>query len=261
MARRRIKKTYKQQQRELEETPDVVEEQLWSLSDWMEEHWRPVVAVLGGVTLLWGAVGLFQMYSASSERSSALETAPVFAALNQPVYEPPEGQVGEDPNKPVGPTYGSEKERADAVLKAAGASPGELVALLAGAAKGRKGDWAGQLKAVDAALATHGDGPMGAALQQQRAAALTALGKHAEAAAAWAKVLAAAQTKVAKALANVRIGDLHNPTVGGKAADAAKAKAAYSAAMKVLAGKDGKAPSDGDEAFLYTDARLKTARL
>ncbi len=260
MARRRIKKTYKQQQRELEETPEYVEEQLWSMSDWMEENWRPVVAVLGAVTLLWGGVGLYQMYAASSARGAAAASAPVFAAMNQPVYAPPADLQGEDPNKPFGESYATEGDRAAAVIKAAGSADSPAVALLVGAAKGRSGDWAGQLATVDAALAIYGADALAGALHEQRAAALTGLGKHADAAAAWAKVAAVAQTKVGKAFAQVRIGDLYNAAAGSKAADAGKAKAAYASAMKELADA-GKAPTKGVEAFLYTDAHIKSAQL
>ncbi|MCO4760651.1 MAG: hypothetical protein KC502_04060 [Myxococcales bacterium] len=260
MARRRIKKTYKQQQREIEETPEYVEEQLWSMSDWMEENWRPVVAVLGAVTLLWGGAGLYQTFSASSGESAAAASAPVFVAANQTVYAPPADQQGEDPNKPFGPSYASEAERSAAVIATEGSADTPATALIVGAAKGRKGDWAGQLKTVDAALAAYGDNAVATALHGQRAAALTGLGKHAEAAKAWATVAAATSTKVGKGLAQVRIGDLHNAGAGGKAADAGKAKAAYAAAMKVLA-VDGKAPTSGAAAFLYADARIKSAQL
>lgn len=260
MARRRIKKTYKQQQRELEETPEFVEEQLWSMSEWMEENWRPVVAVIGAVTVIWGGIGLYQIYAESSAEAASAESAPVFAALNQPVYEPPKDLKGEDPNKPLGDSYASEAERAAAVMAAAKGAKGTPVELLAGAIKGRTGDWAAQLKAVDAALAKVGDAPLALALQEQRALALAGLGKHADAAAAWAKVAAGTQTAVGKALAQLHMGDLYNPNTGSKAADAAKAKAAYGAAMKALAAS-GKAPKEGVEAFIYTDARIKSARL
>ena len=260
MARRRIKKTYKQQQRELEETPEFVEEQLWSMSEWMEEHWRPVVAVIGAVTIIWGGIGLYQIYAASAAEGASAASAPVFAALNQPVYEPPADVQGEDPNKPLGASYGSEAERINAVLTASKRGGDFASALLAGAVQGRKGDWAAELKAADAALAKFGDTALAGALQQQRALALTGLGKQAEAAAAWAKVAASAQTSVGKALAQVRIGDLYNGAAGSKIADANKAKAAYGAAMKALA-TSGKAPKEGVEAFIYTDARIKSARL
>lgn len=260
MARRRIKKTYKQQQRELEETPEIIEEQLWSMSDWMEENWRPVVAVLSAVTVIWGGIGLFQIYSESASRNESATGAAVFSVMNLPVYEAPADQEGEDPNKPEGPTFATEAARSAAVIKAASADDSATVAVIVGAAKGRKGDFAGQLTIVDAALAAHGDSALAGSLQQQRASALTGLGKHAEAAAAWGKVAAASQTKVGKALAQVRIGDLFNAATGSKAADATKAKAAYGAAMKALA-ESGKAPKQGAEAFIYADARIKSAQL
>lgn len=105
---KRVRKTYKQRQRELD-TPEVVEETLWSLSDWMEANWKPIVMGLGALTVVWGGIGVVQMISASSERSAAESSANVFSALNKPVYEKPADLEGEDPNKPLGETFGSEK--------------------------------------------------------------------------------------------------------------------------------------------------------
>lgn len=259
MARRKIKKTYKERQREIAETPEYVEEKLWNLSDWMEENWRPVVGGLGALVLIWGGIGVYQQLASSSSDAAAAATAPVFEALSRPVYVTPEGVTGEDPNRPRGPIFGSEAARADAVLAATKGADDGAAALLAGAAKGRKGDWAGQLAGVDAALGKFSDPSIKAALQQQRAAALTGLGKKAEAAKAWGDVAASAKSNVNKAIAHVNVGDLHHPANGG--GDATKAKAAYAAAMKALGGKDGKAPKDGVPAFIYADAKLKSAQL
>ena len=263
--RRRIRKTYKQKQKEVAEVPEieVIEEQLWSLSEWMETNWRPVVAALGIVTVLWGGAGLYQILSERSARSTAAANAPVYAAAARRVYTPPEGLTGEDPNKPLSPTFASEKERAEAVVAAGSGLEGAakpFAEVVVGAAKAELGQADAQLAAIDAALATAGDSPIALGLQAQRASALMALGKADEAAATWAKIAETAPTAALKALAQVRIGDLANPRLGAKAGDAGKAKAAYTAAVAALA-EGGKAPSEGNAAFLHAEAKLKLAQL
>lgn len=263
--RRRIKKTYKQKQKEVDEIPEieVIEEQLWSLSEWMEANWRPVVAGLGVVTVLWGGIGLYQILSERSARSTAAANAPVYAAAMRQVYTPPENLQGEDPNKPLSPSFASEKERAEAVVAAGTGLEGSakpLAEVVVGAAKGQLGQADAQLAAIDAAVAAAGESPIALGLQVQRASALTALGKADEAAAAWAKVAETAPTAVLKGLAQVRLGDLVNPRLGAKAGDAGKAKAAYTAAVAALA-EGGKAPTEGNAAFLHAEASLKLAQL
>lgn len=261
--RRRIKKTYKQQQKEIIEEPEIIEEQLWSMSEWMEAHWRPIVAGLTAVTVIWGGVGLYQIVAERSARSTAAANAPVYAAAMRQVYTPPEGLTGEDPNKPLSPTFASDKERAQAVVAAGTGLEGAakpLAEVVVGAAKGTLGEAEAQLASIDAALAQVGDSPVALGLLTQRASALSALGRADEAAAAWAKVAEAAPTAAMKALAQLRLGDLVNPRLGAKAGDAAKAKAAYTAAVAALA-EGGKAPSEGNGAFLHAEASLKLAQL
>ncbi len=259
---KRVRKTYKQRQRELE-TPEVVEETLWSLSDWMEANWKPLVMGLGALTLLWGGIGLFQMFSQSSERSKAETTAAVFTAAGRPVYVKPADLDGEDPNKPLGPSFASEAARADAVIAAAGAAGDDhtaLVGVVTGAAKGTKGDIAGQLAAIDAALKDAGDSALAVPLNEQKASALTELGKTAEAAGAWQKVAAGASTVFGKAHALIRIGDLYNANTGATKADPAKAKASYGKALAALK-VNKKAPEKGPLAFLHAEAESKLKSL
>jgi len=260
---KRVRKTYKQRQRELD-APEVVEEKLWDLSDWMEANWRPVVGALAAVTVVWGAIGVFQMVTESSEQASAEATAGIFKALAQPVYVKPDGVEGEDPNKPIGPTYGSEKARADAVLaevaKAEGGEAAALIGVVEGAAKARAGDHAAQVGKLDAALGDSKDSALGAALLQQKASALVAQGKSSEAAAAWQKVADSSKTPFSKAHALIRVGDLYNGRAGAKSADAAKAKAAYGKAVTATK-SDGKAPEKGALAFLHAEAQTKLAGL
>ncbi|HAN31304.1 MAG TPA: hypothetical protein DCQ06_06860 [Myxococcales bacterium] len=230
------------------------------MSDWMEANWRPVVGALGALIVIWGGFGMYQQMADSSAVAAAEATSPLFETLNRPVYEAPENLQGEDPNRPRGPFFASESARADAVLAAASkAGDDPVLQLLVGAAKGRKGDWQGQLTSVDSALKGCDDPAMKLALQQQRATALSALGKKADAVTAWTEVAKGAPTKVAKAIAHIQMGDLQSPA--GGAGDTGKAKAAYEAAMKVLASKEGKAPKQGAEAFYYADAKLKSAQL
>ncbi len=259
---RRVRKTYKQKQRELE-APEIIEEQLWSLSDWMESNWRPVVGVVGGVALLWGALGLYQIMSASSSRSDAQKTAGVFEAVGRSIYNPPADLKGEDPNKPLGATWSSEKDRAAAMVAAGAGAEGEangLVDVLIAAGKARQGDYAAQLAAIDKSLPGQQGAALEVSLREQRAAALTGLKRYDEAAAEWQKVATLTPTAFGKASAQVHVGDLYSPNVGIGKADAAKAKAAYQAAVKAARVGD-KDPGDGALAFVFADASTKLSGL
>ena len=76
---RRARKSQKELSREALE-PEIVEQRLWTLSDWMEKHWRPVLGGLAVVSVAWGAVGIYQIYSAHRERTRADSTAAVSAS-------------------------------------------------------------------------------------------------------------------------------------------------------------------------------------
>lgn len=267
---RRIRKSRKEQQRELE-APEIVEQKLWSLSEWMEQHWRPVLAALVGISVLWGAVGIWQIVASSSEQHKADGTAAIFAQAAMPVNPPAEKKEGEDPaaaaeaekqkaDEP--PSFPSDAARAEAVLKAATpeAKKDPLVGVLVGGAQAVQGDFAGQLAAVDAALASVTGQALELPLRVQRATALAALGRTADAAAEWTKVQALDPTTFGKALAQARLGDLYNPHLAAKAADPAKAKTSYEAALKAARPGD-KDPPAGALAFLVADVRQKLARL
>ncbi len=259
---RRVRKTYKQKQRELE-APEIIEEQLWSLSDWMEQNWRPVVGIVGGLALLWGGIGLYQIMADSSARTDAQRTAAVFEAAGRSIYTPPADLKDEDPNKPLGKTWGSEKERAAAIVAAATGSEDEaggLVGVLGGAGKARQGDFSAQLAAIDKALAGQQGTALELPLREQRASALTGSKRFDEAAAEWQKVAALTPTAFGKATAQLHVGDLFNPNVGLGKADAAKAKAAYQAAVKAARVGD-KEPADGPLAFVFADASTKLSGL
>ncbi len=259
---RRVRKTYKQKQRDLE-APEIIEEQLWSLTDWMEQNWRPVVGIVGGIALIWGAVGLYQIMSESSTRADAAITASVFEAAGRSIYVPPSDLQGEDPNRPLGQTWGSEKERSAAIVAAAAGAEDEaggLIGVLAGAAQARQGDYKSQLAAVDKALPAQEGKGMELPLREQRAAALTGLKRFDEAAAEWQKIAALTPTAFGKASAQVHIGDLYSPNVGVGKADAAKAKAAYAAALKAAKPGD-KEPADGPLGFVFAEASTKLAGL
>lgn len=267
--RRREKSTPESQ------TPEVVEEKLWSLSDWMEEHWKPLVTGLGAVAVVWGGFGVWQMISASRDNSAAETTAAVFVETQTAVVPPPpkedkpadEAAEGEDAakaaeakaaeekaKKDAPPSFASEKERAEAVVKVAGAAKDDALAgVLVGAAKAELGDRAAQLAGVDAALAKVQGTGLELALRAQRAQALAATGKTAEAAAEWAKVQAADPTAYGKALAQARQGDL--------IADAAQKKGHYEGALKTARGASDKDPTSGALGFLAAELRQKLARL
>jgi hypothetical protein len=267
---RRIRKTRKEEQRELE-APEIVEQKLWSLSAWMEKHWRPVLAGLVGVSVLWGAVGIWQIVSASRDQNRADSTAAIFEQAAMPVIPPVEKKADEDPTAAAEaekqkadapPSFATDEARADAVLKAATpeAKKEPLVAVLVAGSQAVKGDFAGQLAAVDAALAQVTGQALELPLRIQRATALSALGRTADAVAEWTKVQAMDPTAFGKALAQVRQGDLYNPHLQAKAADAGKAKTSYEAALKAARTGD-KDPASGPLAFLVADVRQKLARL
>ena len=259
---KRVRKTYKERQRDLE-APEIVEETLWSLSDWMEQNWRPIAMGVGTLIVLWGGIGVFQMISASSKSSGAENSAAVFSALNKPIYVKPATVEGEDPNKPLGETFESEKLRAAAVLAASSGAEGDgsvMVGVLQGAAKAANGDTAGQVAMIDAALKEAGDSALVLPLHEQRASALSATGKTAEAVVSWKQVATGAKTTFAKAHALIRIADLHNTRAGAKTANDGVAKTNYKAALDALKVK-GKAPEKGPLAFLHAEASAKLASL
>jgi hypothetical protein len=258
---RRVKKTRKEELRELQ-APEIVEVKLWSLSDWMEKHWRPVLGTIAAVSVVWGGIGIYQIVSASSEQGTAEATAQVFSQAATPVVAP-STTPDQPPPAADGPTFATAKERAEAVLKAAqgieSQSP-EILKLLVAGQKATLGEWKAQLDAVDAMLPKVQGEPLEIALREQRATALEALDRPADAAAEWAKYGEKVTTPFGKALAKVRTGDLYNPTLGAKTADAAKARAAYEQAV-AGARKGDKDPAPGPLAFLVADARQKLSRL
>ncbi len=268
---RRPRKTKKEQHIELI-APEIVEEKLWSLSEWVEAHWKPVLGGIGAVTVIWGGIGVANLIAESRANTRADATSIVFQLASKSVVPPQEepkaaeGDAPKDEAKkkpPVKDSFDSEKARADAVL-AAGKVDDDAVApwvnVVVGSAKATNGDYAAQLAAVDAALAKAAGQPLEGPLHQQRAVALAGLGKSAEAAAEWATVAKLSVWPFEKALAQLRTGDLFNASLGSKAADAAKAKAAYEEAVK-LARPGDKDPPAGGLAWVVADARAKLASL
>ncbi len=258
---RRNKKSRDEQQKIID-TPDIIEEELWSLSAWMEKHWKTVAITIGGVSVVWGGLGIYQIIAASSDQGRAETSAAVFEKAGTPVVAP-----ADDPEKPENKreiaTFDTDKARAEAMLAASkGDDPAAaaVVGVLTGAAKATLGDRDAQIKSLDAALATAKGSALELPLREQRASALQALGKNQEAAAEWAEVAKLATTDFAKTLAKVRTGDLYNGNVGSKLADNAKAKAAYEEAVKTARAGD-KDPPAGPLAFLLADARGKLAKL
>jgi hypothetical protein len=228
------------------------------------------------MSLVGGAIGVYQIISASREQTRAEGSAAVFEQATLPVV-PPVEKVEAEAAEPLDaeaekdkakkkleelPSFPTEQARAQAIVKAADdvAKAQPLVGVLVGAAKAVTGDHAAHLAAVEAALAQTTGEALELPLRIQRAQALAALGKTAESAAEWAKVQSLDPTTFGKALAQARQGDLYNPNVGSKTADAAKAKAAYEGALKTARVGD-KDPAAGSLGFLVADVRLKIARL
>ncbi len=276
---RRPRKSKKAQNIELL-APEIVEEKLWSLSEWVEAHWKPVLGGIGAVSLIWGGIGVASLIAESRANSRADSTSAVFQIAARSVIppqeepKPAEGDAPVDKEKAeaaaakkkaaVKDSFDNDKARADAVVALAKVDDESIapwVNVVVGGAKAINGDYAAQLTAVDAALAKlGGDQALELPLRQQRAGALAAQGKNAEAAAEWAKVAALSAQPFDKALAQLRTGDLLNPSLGAKAGDAAKAKTAYEAAMK-LARPGDKDPPAGALAWVAADARAKLASL
>lgn len=257
---RRNKKSREEAQVEL--PPDVIEQELWSLSGWMEKHWKVVAMGLGGVSVVWGGLGIYQIIHTSQAQGRAEASAAVFEKAGTAVIPPPENPETPE-NKSDMPSFPTEKARAEAVVAAATAdnpAGAALIGVVVGAAKATLGDRETQLKHLETALAAAKGTALELPLREQKATALQAAGKDAEAVAEWAEVAKLSTTDFGKALAKVRTGDLHNPASAGKAADAAKAKAAYEEAIKAARPGD-KDPPAGPLAFLLTDAKGKLARL
>ena len=258
---RRNKKSRDEQQKIIE-VPDIIEEELWSLSAWMEKHWKTVAMTLGGVSLVWGSLGIYQIFAAKSDQGRAEGSAGIFEKAGTPVVAPSDDPEKPEPKREID-TFDTDKVRAEAMIAAAkpdDQNAAALVGVLTGAAKATLGDREAQIKNLDVALATAKGSALELALREQKASALQAAGKSTEAAAEWAEVAKIANTDFGKTLAKVRTGDIFNGNVGSKAADAAKAKAAYEEAVKAARPGD-KDPAPGPLAFLLADARGKLAKL
>lgn len=248
---------------------EVVEEKLWSLSEWVEAHWKPVLTALAAVSAVWAAAGIVSLMRDSQANARADESAAVFQIAARQVVPPAEKSA--DPAAEAPPpakdakkdTFDSEKDRATAIVaakKGDDEAATTWVNVVVGSAKAVTGDYAAQLAAVDAALAKVSGQALELPLRQQRAVALAGQGKNTEAAAEWAKVAQLSAWPFDKALAQLRTGDLLNPGLGNKAGDAAKAKAAYEEALK-LARPGDKDPAPGALAWVAADARAKAASL
>lgn len=181
-----------------------------------------------------------QQRTKRADATSAVFLAATTAVVPPP-EKPPEPAEGEEtpkkdaPKKDEAPSFLSDKDRAAAIVSAAvgeDAKGKPWADLVIGAAKAQTGDYAAQLAAIDVALKQVAGQPLELALRDQRATALAAMGKTADAAAELDKLAKDAPTNFAKANAQLRIGDLYNPALGSKAADAVKAKGAYEAALK-----------------------------
>jgi hypothetical protein len=237
--------------------PDIVEKELWSLSEFAEKHWKTIAIGLGAVTVVWGGLGIWQIVARSQDDSKAAQSADLFLKAGTLVQAPP--AEGEPEAATDVATFPTAKARAEAVLaaaKEAGEIP-EAAKVLVGGANAQLGKWQEALAAVEAALPASAGTAMEVSLWEQKATALAGLGKSADAAAAWAKVAELAGTPFGKAHAQVRIGDLAAPAGKG---DVAKAKAAYEAAIKASRPGD-KDPAPGNLAFILADARTKLAQL
>ena len=161
---RRPRKSKKEQHVELV-APEIVEEKLWSLSEWVEAHWKPVLGGIGAVSLVWGGIGVASLIAESRANARAAATRVVFHVASKsgvPPQEVPKHAEGEAPKeeakkKPaVKDSFDTEKARADAVVAAGKTDDPDAapwINVVVGSAKAVNGDYAAQLAAVDVALA------------------------------------------------------------------------------------------------------------
>ena len=236
--------------------PDVVEQELWSLSEFAEKHWKTILGGLAAVSVVWGGLGIWQMISHSQSDAAAAQTAAVFTTAGALVQAPPEGDAPAPVPSSV-KTFPSAAARAEAVLAAAKSAEGlgDTAKLVVAGAQADLGKWQEVLTAVDAALPSAAGSALELALLEQKATALAGLGKFAEASAVWQQVASKGTTAFAKANANIRVAEIAMRE--GKADAAKKAlEAAVSAASP-----GGKDPEPGNLAFALASARDKLARL
>jgi tetratricopeptide (TPR) repeat protein len=262
-----VEKKKKGMSRKELKAPDEVATKLWSLSEWVEERWKPLLIGIGSVVAVWAIIGIVQEMRASSRRATAKASEELFATLAARVKSPDDAALEASGAPQPAKTFETDKAKADAAVAAAEAFAGrvsgeaaELAKLLAASLKGTKGEFEPALAAVDAYLAKHADDPMALPLLEQKATALAALGKSAEAEAAYKALAEKAPATGLKALALKSVGDLYNPKSGTKTPDAAKAKEAYKAAL-ALAKPGEDVPPAGTLRYVFVDVSAKLAQI
>lgn len=235
--------------------PDEIEVALSKFWDKLVKYKKVLLGAVGGlvaVALLLWVIGMTTQSSAEG-RSEAMRTAiaplggevgepdPQLAALPGPKAEvfPDEAARAAEAKKRLA-TYVSEHGSDDAL---------ELVTLTDANLLIETGDPAGAAAAVDQWLAKYPKSPARIVALEIKARALTAKADRPAAIAAWQELAGAASGEM-KADALRHVGDLENP-VFADAGDAAKAKAAYDAALAAL----GPAPEQA--AFQFAPQGLR----
>ncbi|MGM0574321.1 MAG: tetratricopeptide repeat protein [Myxococcota bacterium] len=225
--------------------PDEVQVALKGLWDWIEEHWKLLVAAAGGLIL----IGVASTVIGGMQDSSRQEDAEALRAALEPLMAP----VGEE--DPLEGAPMPEMERFETAEGARAAAAERLAvfleenpdsdvapaARLAMAAVGGEAPEA-SVERLGQWIQEHEDLSLVTAARLVLADAQARAGSTEDAIATYRQV-AEAQTGLLKAQALMAIGDLRNPLVvdGG---DAAGAREAYEAAREALGPRPEAAPGD-----------------
>ncbi|MCA9516334.1 MAG: tetratricopeptide repeat protein [Myxococcales bacterium] len=227
------------------EAPDQFEVALQKVWEGLVKYRKPIIGGIVALVVLGVVLWIVNATSKSSARTRSLALRDGAAALSAEVGPADSPEVQLPGPKPL--RFEDESQRLAAVEKGLSGyvaeygsdDSRELVDLTLADVKLAKGDAAGALADVEAWIGKHGDSAVMPVALELKARALSVTDK-AKAVEAW-NALAAASTGELKADALRQAGDLQNPVLvdGG---DAAKAKAAYEAALAAL----GPAPEKVD---------------
>lgn len=220
--------------------PDEVEVALKGFWEKLYTHRKLLLAVLGGFVALGIALWVIGMSKRSGIESRAVDLREAVKAVGAPVGPEPvlDPRVAKLPRPPRFDNEGARIAAAHDGLtrflsERGGDDAAALVAFAAMNAKLNKGDATGALADVEAWLAANGDSISRPIALELKARAQAAAGQK-DAALATLDELSKAVGGSLRATALARIGDLNHPVLTGGAGDAAKAKAAYEAALAAL---------------------------
>ncbi len=220
--------------------PDEVQAALSGFWDKLYQHRKLVVAGVVGLLalgiVLW-VVGSMKRASIESRSLALHEAAKAIGGTvgPEPTLDPSVAAL------PRPPRFADEAARVTAVTEGlnkfvaehGGDDVAELASIAIINAKLNKGDAAGAVTDIDAWLAAHGGSIVKPVALDLKARAQVAAGQRDAGLATYEELAKLVGPGQLRALAYKEIGDLQNPGLGGTG-DAAKAKAAYDAALAAL---------------------------